>query len=434
MAVIRVIHYCATNPLPNKVHVPYTWILNKMFLRGMPQEFVETVRKKRRGLKGAKHVLVKQIKRKKMQTMIRSVQKWDWKVIAINYVMNPTAFQAGGGRYDEVPMEVQIQVHKLLDKVSKRVNDKYIYFETIEELLRTITESYGNYKTFLTKEEMRHFEKAQETKRVIEFANGNTSNSDEDTDDADTSESYNEDIDIETMEQHSEEEKHAEDLLSNSKPMETSNAIDDIDDDLLHDMLKDDKDIIDMLLSQNTIESNEIDEQDTPANQCDDEYAMSDIDTKTQAILVDRNKIGRFKNKWNIVRSGSRYSTHFQLNDVLARSMQALAKCMAVRKILPIKYLLDRDQAMMMKQMMKSIVIVMMSMKRVIQKITLIIITIIIDIEANINLIFNLCSSTFSFFFAIFIWCFVCLDVCDIFRSGSINIFTFFFVIHAVSV
>eukprot|EP01084_Bolivina_argentea_P154610 269474_1 len=239
MAVIRAIYYCTTDPFKNEV--PYTWILNKMFLAGMKDEFVETVRKKRIGVKGAKFVLLKRIKRDKMKTMIKSVRKWDWKVVSLNYVMNPSAFQAGGGRNDELPIEVQMQAHKILDHISKRVNDKYIYFETIEELLRTITESYGNIKTFLSKQEMERFEKAQENKRAMDFANDDTSQSDVDEDD-DIPSDDTDDGDTSNNEDHSEEEKHEEDTCDQEPPNVHDNTSE-IDEDLLHVLLTNDKGI-----------------------------------------------------------------------------------------------------------------------------------------------------------------------------------------------
>ena len=63
-------------------------------------------------------------------------------------------------------------------------------------------------------------------------------------------------------------------------------------------------------------------------------------------MLTD-NKVQRFMTKWNITRNNADKSNFYEIPEVLARNMEALVKCYALRIVLEPTWIGNTDQSMM---------------------------------------------------------------------------------------
>ena len=74
---------------------------------------------------------------------------------------------------------------------------------------------------------------------------------------------------------------------------------------------------------------------------------MPDIDLDSPLILINDAKVGRFMNKWNIMKNNADKSRFYCVPQVMARNMAALVKMQALQIVLMSEWLGNTDQSMM---------------------------------------------------------------------------------------
>ena len=81
-----------------------------------------------------------------------------------------------------------------------------------------------------------------------------------------------------------------------------------------------------------------------------DEESFKSKDWNYKAILIDENKVGRYKKKMHLASCASGKSTYFNLANVKALQIVLVAITIALRMTLPIKYCCHHDQSWMFNE------------------------------------------------------------------------------------
>eukprot|EP01084_Bolivina_argentea_P054914 100705_1 len=305
------------DPQTGEKKIPWTLILNCMFKSVMSRKYLNRKNK---------------ITNNKLKSMVTLIKKWDKELVKVMYIIKPNGKRApGSGTVDDIPSDVQNAVYKIVDQLS-RSDKKDIYFDTMWNLLFDMTNKQPELKAFFDEEQKVQYEKLQELKKKA----------------LQREQEEKREIDV-GSDRTSELQEEKE-----SKSNENENNIDGnddvvlachIDDDLVKYLRKTDPDF------DQTIIDAENDEQGKDAEviqiNLETNESLDDIDCNVKCILIDRNKVNRFTTKYNICRSNSKYSTFYEISNVLARIMKTIVISCAVRRVLPIKWVSNRDQSMM---------------------------------------------------------------------------------------
>ena len=80
-------------------------------------------------------------------------------------------------------------------------------------------------------------------------------------------------------------------------------------------------------------------------------YTVDDdtVDPNLKTILLDGNKVGRWKKKMCLKSTNSAYSSFISISEVMSKNMLPLVECMTMRNVLEFLWLANRDQSMIYK-------------------------------------------------------------------------------------
>eukprot|EP01083_Nonionella_stella_P081325 223932_1 len=103
-----------------------------------------------------KQMFPNQYETKKLKSWKSSINKWNDKVLKVNYVTNPLGLRARAGPDSSIPLDIENAVYRALWRQSFSLSDD-IYFATIEDTLRDAMDVYGGFKIFGNAKKMKQW-------------------------------------------------------------------------------------------------------------------------------------------------------------------------------------------------------------------------------------------------------------------------------------